>query len=90
MKSFYALARGALVRSALPYMAMALAAVWPAAQAQAQLPAHPPPPMVMPPAAASGATSASNPDNMPVKKPKGPATRDKMMRNDPASDAHAK
>ncbi|MCX5542032.1 hypothetical protein M3A49_21375 [Paraburkholderia sp. CNPSo 3076] len=61
------------------------------AGAQAQTPAHPPaPPMVKPPAAVPGTASQSNPDNMPVKKPTGPATHDKMMRNDPASDAQAK
>ncbi|MEX3963828.1 hypothetical protein AB4Y42_16710 [Paraburkholderia sp. EG286B] len=62
--------------------------------AQTQTPAHPPaPPMVKPPAAVPGTASESNPtnpDNMPVKKPKGPATHDKMMRSDPASDAQAK
>ncbi|TDG04129.1 hypothetical protein E1N52_31025 [Paraburkholderia guartelaensis] len=69
---------------------VAVAASLPAS-AQAQTSAHPPaPPMVMPPAAAPGMASDANPDNMPVKKPKGPATHDKMMRSDPASDAQAK
>lgn len=69
---------------------VAVAASLPAS-AQAQTNAHPPaPPRVMPPAAAPGMASDANPDNMPVKKPKGPATHDKMMRSDPASDAQAK
>ena len=37
-----------------------------------------------PPAAASGAASATNPDNMPVKKPNKP-TNDAIMRSPPAS-----
>ncbi|QGZ59080.1 hypothetical protein [Paraburkholderia acidiphila] len=53
-------------------------------------PQPPASPMVKPPAAAPGAASASNPDNMPMKKPTGPATNDKMMRSDPASGAQAK
>lgn len=52
-------------------------------------PQSPTPPMVKPPDAASGATSASNPDNMPIKRPPKP-TNDKMMREPPASGANAK
>ncbi|WP_245639822.1 hypothetical protein [Paraburkholderia heleia] len=71
--------------------ALVLAGASLSARAQTQTPAHPPaPPMVKPPAAVPGAASESNPDNMPVKKPRGPATHDKMMRSDPASDAQAK
>ncbi|HKR39241.1 MAG TPA: hypothetical protein VJU59_06075 [Paraburkholderia sp.] len=70
---------------------VALAAASLSANAQTRTPTHPPaPPMVKPPAAVPGTASESNPDNMPVKKPKGPATHDKMMRSDPASDAQAK
>jgi hypothetical protein len=47
-------------------------------------------PMVKtPPEAASGAASATNPDNMPVKKPQQP-TNDRMIRSEPASAATAK
>lgn len=68
-----------------------LAASWLPASAQAQtVPQAPAAQMAKPPAATPGAVSASNPDNMPVKKPKGPATNDKMMRSDPASGAQAK
>lgn len=84
MKAHQALALGAIA-------CVPLAASWLPASAQAQTAAHAPaPPMAKPPAAAPGATSASNPDNMPVKKPKGAAANDKMMRSDPASDAQAK
>lgn len=50
---------------------------------------HPSTPMAQSPAAASGATSASNPDNMPVKKPP-KRTDDNMIRSEPASAAKAK
>ncbi|CAD6520519.1 hypothetical protein LMG27952_01323 [Paraburkholderia hiiakae] len=84
MKAPHALVWGAIA-------CVPLAAFWLPASAQAQTAAHTPaPPMVKPPAAAPGGASASNPDNMPVKKPKGPATHDKMMRSDPASGAQAK
>jgi hypothetical protein len=46
-------------------------------------------PMVKPPAAASGAASATDPDNMPVRKPAQP-THDSMIRSEPASAATAK
>ena len=47
-------------------------------------------PMVKPPpAAASGAASATNPDNMPVKKPRKPPNDD-MSVHPPASAANAK
>jgi hypothetical protein len=46
-------------------------------------------PMVKPPAAASEAASATNPDNMPVKKPRKP-TNDDMIRRLPASATNAK
>ncbi|TAM02402.1 MAG: hypothetical protein EPN70_16890 [Paraburkholderia sp.] len=60
------------------------------AQTQAQtIKPHPFQPMVKPPAAASGAASATNPDNMPVKKPT-TSTHDKMSRDMPASAAKAK
>lgn len=53
-------------------------------------PAEPPiTPMVKPPAAAPGAASATNPDNMPVRKPQQP-TNDRMIRSAPASAAKAK
>ena len=74
-----------------PIACVALAATSLPANVQAQTTAHPPaPPIVKPPTAAPGIASESNPDNMPVKKPKGPATHDRMMRSDPASDAQAK
>ncbi|MEX3938454.1 hypothetical protein AB4Y44_02640 [Paraburkholderia sp. BR10937] len=80
------------VRGAIACVTLAAASL--SARAQSQTPAHPPaPPMVKPPAAVPGTASESNPtnpDNMPVKKPKGPAIHDKMMRSDPASDAQAK
>ncbi|WP_322058133.1 hypothetical protein [Paraburkholderia sp. J63] len=51
---------------------------------------HPPSPMaVPPPAAASGTASATNPDNMPVKKPRKPPNDD-IARPPPASAAKAK
>jgi hypothetical protein len=43
--------------------------------------------MVKPPEAGSG--GASNPDNMPIKRPRKP-TNDKMMHEPPASAANAK
>jgi hypothetical protein len=46
-------------------------------------------PMVKPPAAASQAASATNPDNMPVKKPR-KSTHDDMIRGLPASATTAK
>ena len=47
-------------------------------------------PMVRPPpAAASGAASATNPDNMPVKEPRQP-TNDDMSHRPPASSTNAK
>ncbi len=46
-------------------------------------------PMVKAPEAASGAGGASNPDNMPIKRPSKP-THDKMMHEPPASGANAK
>jgi hypothetical protein len=42
-----------------------------------------------PPAAASGAASATNPDNMPVKKPRKPPNDD-MSVHPPASATNAK
>jgi hypothetical protein len=45
--------------------------------------------MVKPPEAASGSGGASNPDNMPIKRPRKP-TNDKMMHEPPASAANAK
>lgn len=60
--------------------------------AQSSPPSAPPAaqsPMVKPPDAASGPTSATNPDNMPIKRPDKP-TNDKMSRQPPASGANAK
>lgn len=66
------------------------AAVATSALAQSSAPHPPPPPMVVsPPAAASGTASATNPDNMPVKKPRKP-TNDNIVRPPPASAAKAK
>jgi hypothetical protein len=45
--------------------------------------------MVKPPETASGSGGASNPDNMPIKRPRLP-TNEKMMREPPASAANAK
>ena len=60
------------------------------ATAYAQPASAPAAPMVKPPpAAGSGAASATNPDNMPVKKPRQP-TNDKMMHDPPASASNAK
>ena len=83
----------ALIWGAIVCMPLGAACMLPAAQAQTE--AHPTdhsaaPPMVKPPAAVPGAASATNPDNMPVKKPKGPAANDDMMRSDPASASKAK
>jgi len=70
---------------ALPLIALGIDAT-----AQAQTVAQQSPsPMAKSPKMASGAASAANPDNMPVKKPSKP-TDDQMMRSDPASDAKAK
>ena len=82
-----------LIWGAIICMPLAAACMAPVAHAQTE--AHPTdhsaaPPMVKPPAAVPGAASATNPDNMPVKKPKGAAANDKMMRSDPASAAKAK
>lgn len=46
-------------------------------------------PMIKPPESASGSGGSSNPDNMPIKRPRKP-TNDKMMREPPASGANAK
>ncbi|SIT37988.1 conserved exported hypothetical protein [Paraburkholderia ribeironis] len=45
--------------------------------------------MIKPPEAASGSGGSSNPDNMPIKRPRKP-TNDKMMHEPPASAANAK
>ncbi|HYS64143.1 MAG TPA: hypothetical protein VEN30_10075 [Paraburkholderia sp.] len=45
--------------------------------------------MVKPPQAASGSGGSSNPDNMPIKRPRHPIN-DKMMHEPPASGANAK
>ncbi|HZZ06098.1 hypothetical protein [Paraburkholderia sp.] len=45
--------------------------------------------MVKPPDSASGSGGSSNPDNMPIKRPRKP-TNDKMMHEPPASGANAK
>jgi hypothetical protein len=59
------------------------------AHAQSQQSAQASPMVKSPPEAASGAASATNPDNMPVKKPQQP-TNDRIIRNEPASAAKAK
>jgi hypothetical protein len=46
-------------------------------------------PMIKPPEAASGSGGSSNPDNMPIKRPRQPPN-DKMMHEPPASGANAK
>ncbi|QQC64865.1 hypothetical protein [Paraburkholderia ginsengisoli] len=46
-------------------------------------------PMIKPPEAASGSGGASNPDNMPIKRPRQP-TNDRMTHEPPASGANAK
>jgi|GEM_PF-1165563 len=47
--------------------------------------------MVKPPASPdAGATHPNNPDNMPTKRPALPANSDRMLHNNPASDAIAK
>jgi hypothetical protein len=46
-------------------------------------------PMIKPPEAASGSGGSSNPDNMPIKRPRKP-TNDKLMHYPPASAANAK
>ncbi|WP_168793547.1 hypothetical protein [Paraburkholderia aromaticivorans] len=45
--------------------------------------------MAKPPEAGSGSGGSSNPDNMPIKRPRQP-TNDKMMHEPPASGANAK
>ncbi|RKT27424.1 hypothetical protein B0G69_3240 [Paraburkholderia sp. RAU2J] len=45
--------------------------------------------MAKPPEAASGSGGSSNPDNMPIKRPRQP-TNDRMMHEPPASGANAK
>ncbi|WP_025599740.1 hypothetical protein [Burkholderia sp. WSM2230] len=57
--------------------------------AQANQPGDAASSMVKPPESASGATGSSNPDNMPIKRPRKP-TNDKMMHEPPASGANAK
>ncbi|WP_233829647.1 hypothetical protein [Paraburkholderia sp. ZP32-5] len=46
-------------------------------------------PMAKPPEAASGSGGSSNPDNMPIKRPRKP-THDPMSHEPPASGANAK
>jgi hypothetical protein len=46
-------------------------------------------PMIKPPEAASGSGGASNPDNMPIKRPR-QSTNDRMTHEPPASGANAK
>jgi hypothetical protein len=46
-------------------------------------------PMIKPPEAASSSGGSSNPDNMPIKRPRKP-TNDKLMHYPPASAANAK
>ncbi|KAA1000593.1 hypothetical protein FVF58_40385 [Paraburkholderia panacisoli] len=46
-------------------------------------------PMAKPPESASGSGGASNPDNMPIKRPRKP-TNDRLMHAPPASGANAK
>jgi hypothetical protein len=45
--------------------------------------------MAKPPESASGSGGSSNPDNMPIKRPRKP-TNDRMMHEPPASGANAK
>jgi hypothetical protein len=83
MMSNYVCWRAALV--VLPLIASGMAVT-----AQAQTVAQQSPsPMAKSPMMASGAASAANPDNMPVKKPSKP-TDDQMIRAHPASEAKAK
>jgi hypothetical protein len=77
-----------LLRLRATLVALPLIAWGAAAQAQTIAPSSPAP-MAKTPMAASGAASAANPDNMPMKKPTKRAD-DRMMRSDPASDAKAK
>ncbi|MGP8434472.1 hypothetical protein ACT2FY_35180 [Paraburkholderia fungorum] len=60
----------------------------PAQKTQA-MPQNGPASMVKPPEAGSGSGGASDPDNMPIKRPRKP-TNDKMMHEPPASAANAK
>lgn len=46
-------------------------------------------PMVKPPEATSGPGDSSNPDNMPIRRPRTP-TNDRMTHEPPASSANAK
>ena len=75
---------------AIPLAIVAWAALTAAsALGQGGTPHAAPPMAVPPPAAASGTASATNPDNMPVKKPRQP-THDNIARPPPASAAGAK
>lgn len=77
------------VRAAMRVAALALSSAAALAQAQQSQDTPQAWPMVKPPTVASGAASATNPDNMPVKKPQRP-TNDRMIRSEPASAAKAK
>lgn len=77
------------VRVVVRVAALALSSAAALAQAQQSQDAPQASPMVKPPTVASGAASATNPDNMPVKKPQQP-TNDRMIRSEPASAAKAK
>lgn len=59
------------------------------AQTAPGMPRNSPSPMVKPPEAASGSAESSNPDNMPIKRPRKP-THDPMSHEPPASGANAK
>ena len=80
--------RAASILTRLTLLAACNAATPVLAQSQSQE-TPPASPMVKPPAAASGSASATNPDNMPVRKPQ-QRTHDRMIRSEPASAATAK
>lgn len=63
-----------------------------ASPAMAQAPAKPNTAsmVIVPGTSSASGPRASNPDNMPVKRPTSPADGDRMILNSPASDAIAK
>jgi hypothetical protein len=84
--------RTARAVAGMALLALSSTGLFAQAQSSQQLPqqsAQASPMVKSPPEAASGAASATNPDNMPVKKPQQP-TNDRIIRNEPASAAKAK
>lgn len=81
--------RQAALTTGLAFTALSSLGAATQAYAQVAAPQHSAPPIVESPRAASGASGASNPDHMPIKRP-GKPTHDNMTHTPPASGANAK